>query len=286
MNLLSPQLQAFMAVSQYKTVHAAAAALKLTQTGVTQRIRSLEKQLGASLFLRSRRGMTLTESGQALLRYCNASVAMEGETMAQIGGKAKISEARVRIAGPTSVMTARVISAVNKLQDRNPQLILTFEINDLEDRIERLRRGQVDFCIVDPNQVAAEMDSKLLKPERYLLVGPAKCKPLLPDQVMDQYRIIDFHEEDHTTANYLNHFGVSPKPKGRHFVNNNEALIGMINRGLGIGVLTEEVAKPHLQKGTITALNGGKALVQRLALAWYPQLEMPGYLREFIRAIS
>ena len=41
MSLLSPQLQAFLAVAEHKTVHGAAGDLYITQTAVTQRILSL-----------------------------------------------------------------------------------------------------------------------------------------------------------------------------------------------------------------------------------------------------
>ena len=51
MSLLSPQLQAFLAVANCKTVHGAAANIHLTQTAVTQRIRSLERLLKTTLFL-------------------------------------------------------------------------------------------------------------------------------------------------------------------------------------------------------------------------------------------
>ena len=63
MTLLSPNLIAFAAIVRQGTVHGAAQDLKITQTGVTQRIRVIERELGTTLFLRSRRGMTLTQEG-------------------------------------------------------------------------------------------------------------------------------------------------------------------------------------------------------------------------------
>jgi LysR family transcriptional regulator (chromosome initiation inhibitor) len=79
MSLLSPNLKAFAAIVRQGTVHGAAQGLYLTQTGVTQRIRALEKELGTTLFLRSRKGMRLTQEGEALLRYCKGAEDLEGE---------------------------------------------------------------------------------------------------------------------------------------------------------------------------------------------------------------
>lgn len=45
MSLLPPALEAFLAIAQLKTVHGAARQLHMTQTAITQRIRSLESRL-------------------------------------------------------------------------------------------------------------------------------------------------------------------------------------------------------------------------------------------------
>ena len=58
--LRNPLLVAFERVCELGTTHAAARDLHLTQTGVTQRIKALERDLGLTLFLRSRRGMQAT----------------------------------------------------------------------------------------------------------------------------------------------------------------------------------------------------------------------------------
>lgn len=100
MSLLSPQLEAFQAVAENKTVHGAAKTLGLTQTGVTQRIRTLEGSLGTTLFVRSRRGMLMTNEGEALLRYCLASRDLEGPVLAQIqhaGKKSTIDIEKIKL---------------------------------------------------------------------------------------------------------------------------------------------------------------------------------------------
>src|SRR4051794_40835794 len=109
MSLLSPQLEAFMQIAKYKTVHAAADALYITQTAVTQRLRALESKLATTLFIRTRRGMMLTPEGEALLRYCFAAQALEGEALAKITGAAQQTEIRLVLSGPTSIMHSRII---------------------------------------------------------------------------------------------------------------------------------------------------------------------------------
>ena len=60
----------------------------------------------------------------------------------------------------------------------------------------------------------------------------------------------------------------------------------MLEKGLGSGVLTAEVAKGPIGAGRIAILNNGATYRSQLALAWYPRPEMPHYFRALIQAIK
>lgn len=61
------QCEAVIKAVETGSLSAAAEALKYTQSGITRMIRSLEKELGYEVFFRSKRGVTLTENGKAML---------------------------------------------------------------------------------------------------------------------------------------------------------------------------------------------------------------------------
>ncbi|MFR9720639.1 LysR family transcriptional regulator [Aeromonas diversa] len=60
-------LRGFEAAARLGSFHKAAEALHLTQSAISQQIRSLEEMLGQPLFLRQGRGVTLTDAGADLL---------------------------------------------------------------------------------------------------------------------------------------------------------------------------------------------------------------------------
>ncbi len=62
--MLLSQLQAFIEVARARSVSRAADALFVTQPALTARIQGLERDLGAQLFVRTPRGMRLTEAGR------------------------------------------------------------------------------------------------------------------------------------------------------------------------------------------------------------------------------
>jgi DNA-binding transcriptional LysR family regulator len=286
MSLLSPNLAAFLAITRTQTVHGAARELGITQTGVTQRIRSLEASLSTTLFIRSRKGMQLTHEGQALLRYCQASLDLEGETLAQITGAGEQSNVRVCLTGPSSIMRSRIIPRCIPCLKEFKEVTIEFEINDLESRVDALRNGRAQLAILSRERVAREMDSKLLKPEEYVLVGPASWKRRALSDVLKKEKIIDFDSSDTMTFSYLKKHKLLDQVVGeRHFVNSIEALAEMIQAGLGYGVLTSEFAALFLKRCDLAILNSGAVFEHQVALAWYPRQKMPRYFEALVKAI-
>ena len=287
MSLLSANLRAFLAIVKQGTVHGAAADLRLTQTGVTQRIRALEKELATTLFLRSRKGMKLTQEGEALLRYCHGANDLEGETLSQIQKSGSERPVFVNLAGPTSVMTARITDLCLGIYEKWPQLQLNFMITDSPVRIHMVRTGEAAMAIVPPEQVPNEMDSKMLKPDKYILVASAKWKGRRLADILENERVIDFDESDPTSLYYLKKFGlISQLKRPRLFANNNEVIINLFRHGVGFGTLTQEIAKPYLDDGSLITLNSGSIMEDPLALAWYPRPEVPAYFKDLIQAIK
>ena len=62
-------LHIFRTVAQQGGITRAAAKLNRVQSNVTTRVKQLEERLGAQLFLRERRGLTLSPEGRLLLGY-------------------------------------------------------------------------------------------------------------------------------------------------------------------------------------------------------------------------
>lgn len=286
MSLLSPQLEAFMAIVQFKTVHRAAEALFITQTAVTQRIRGLEGKLKTSLFIRTRRGMALTPEGEALMHYCQAARDLEGEAMARISGGAVESDIRICLTGPTSLMRSRVVPKCLPILSKFPRLFMEFAVNDSEDRETTLKSGRAQLAILCKQSLANEMERKLLEPEEYVLVCSCSWKKRPLKSIIQKEVIIDFDPQDEMTLRYLQQYDLADTARPeRHFVNRTETLAMMIREGYGYGVLTKELCQPYLRRGELIILNQGKTLPIEWYLAWYHRPEPPTYLQEILAAI-
>jgi LysR family transcriptional regulator, chromosome initiation inhibitor len=286
-SLLSAPLQAFLAVIRNGSVHGAARALSLTQTGITQRIRSLETSLGTTLFLRSRKGMVPTSDGLSLLRYCENTQGYEGEFWAQLGGGKGTGTQRITIQGPTSIMRSRIIPSCSNVLPEFLNLRISFQINDGALQGATLKSGQTDLEIMEPVHVVNEFESRMLKPEKYVLVGPQKWKGRRTKDIVRDEVIIDFDASDAMTFKYLDFAGYSDLArKDRHFVNNTESLSALISDGHGYGVLSLEFAAPFLENKDLVLLNNGLAMEHRCALAWYRRPTMPAWFDQILKSIK
>lgn len=286
MNLLSPQLVAFMAVVKNNTVHAAAESLHLTQTAITQRIRSLEKLLRTTLFIRSRRGMALTSEGEALLRYCQAAKSLEGEALARIQKTGIDTEVTLVISASTSIMHSRVVPQCIPVLKQFPNLIMQFDVNDIENRHEKLRAGLSDFIIINADDLKPEMQHKILRPEEYVLVCSRNWEKRKLKDIIDSERIIDFDETDRITFDYLKHYKLLPQTqRRRYFANRTEHLAQMVSAELGYTTLTKEFAKPYVSSHDLIILNQSRSMSIPIALAWFDRPEPPNYFKAILNAI-
>jgi DNA-binding transcriptional LysR family regulator len=284
--LLNPNLEAFMAVAQHKTVHAGARAIHISQTAMTQRIQNLEEKLGTTLFVRTRQGMQLTTEGGTLLHYCHTVSQLSKEALIDIMDAGSEFAIRVNISGPSSIMASRIIPACLPLMKKFPQLYINFDIDDTKEIITTLNTGLSQFIIIPPEQISREVRSKSLKPDKYLLVCSKAWKKRKLLDILQTERIIDFDESDYMTHHYLRHFDLlkHAQPE-RLFVNRTDSLLKMFSAGFGYGVLTEEFAHTHLKSGELVALNAAKTYDCQMSLVWYDRPEPPKYFSAIMDAI-
>ena len=287
MMIAQSQLPTFMAVAELLNLSAAARRLGITQTGATQRIKSLEQSLGATLFTRSRSGMRLTEEGRQLLRYCIEVSNLEGHLLSGMKGSREPRQVELCIVGPMSLIAGRVVPRYREIAPEWPNLNVKLVIDSNANRLNQLKRGACDLVFVFPHEVGLELDSKLVKPVEYVLLATPEWKSRSLKQLLETEKLLAYHENDTTGLDYLKTFNLLESfRRSRTCVNENVTLIRMLELGLGFGVLPKEIAEPLVSENRLFVLNQGRSYKIPFALAWYPRREMPDYFREIVRMIK
>jgi LysR family transcriptional regulator (chromosome initiation inhibitor) len=287
MMLLNQNIQAFLVVAELSSVSAAARRLSLTQTGVTQRIKAVEREAGTALFTRSRSGMKLTPEGQSFLRYCLDAKGLDDRLSAEMGRAGHDTEIGVTLVGPANLMGGRVAYQCRHVFDQWPKLNFRLSIDSYANRLNRLKQGSADLAILQEHEVSAELDSKVLRPLEYILVCTSAWKGRALDEILESERLYAYNDADTMGLDYLKLFDrLSHLKRPRLYANEDQVLQTQLTLGVGYGILPRELAKPLVAAGSLIVLNNNRSLKVKMALAWYYRSEMPPYFKEIVRSIS
>src|SRR5919107_696224 len=102
--MLLGQVEAFLEVARLGNVSRAAEALYVTQPTLTARIQALEKELGEALFVRTGRGVRLTDAGRVFLPNAERAV------QAVDDGRQALADLRSASAGRLALGAAPAVS--------------------------------------------------------------------------------------------------------------------------------------------------------------------------------
>lgn len=230
MSLASNQLDAFMAVAQSLNFTRAAAKLNITQSALSQRILNLEDELKISLFIRDRAGLKLTEEALDLIRYCQTKNSLEAEFIERIKSpNSNEMTGVVKIGGFSSVMRSVIQPSIRKILIENKKLrlhLMTAEMSELPDM---LKRGKIDYMVLDDRFDREELEKISLGFEYNVLVQKKKYE--------GAEIFLDHDPDDTTTAEYLKLAKRKIKKIERRFLDDIYGLLDGVTEGLGVAVL-------------------------------------------------
>ena len=141
-------LTAFLRVAEEASFSAAAELLHLTQPAVSKRIAALEGQLGAPLFDRIGRQVTLTEAGHALLPHARAIAGHLDQARQSIEDLDGGVSGRLRLGTSHHIGLHRLPPVLRRYSEAYPDVTLDIDFMDSEQAFEEINRGHVELAIV------------------------------------------------------------------------------------------------------------------------------------------
>jgi len=103
MNIKLRRIEVFMAVVQNGGFSAAALTLQIAQSAVSIAMKELERELGTTLFVRTKRGVELTDTGRLLRDRATPAISLLQGIKQEIQDLEALSVGHVRIAAPAMV---------------------------------------------------------------------------------------------------------------------------------------------------------------------------------------
>lgn len=271
------QLRQFVAVAEELNFRRAADRLHMAQPPLSQAIRRLEENLGAPLFHRSQRRVTLTRTGEVLLDEAHALLDLADRAMAHVRDVAQGRMGRIEVGFVLSASYVLLPPILRRFRAEHPAVELGLHELNTAAQIEALKRRRLDVGLVRLPLIGGDgLSHEIIHHERLVAVlpenHPAVGKPLISIRDLEGWPFIMFPSDWHPgyNARILNacqEAGFTPQVIQESV--QPQVMVGLVAAGMGValgphslmslnlgGVVYKEIADP----------SGGLSL--ELALAW------------------
>lgn len=260
----------FYYVGKYQNITAAAKALYVTQPSVTHAIRSLERELGCSLFIRSQKGVRFTPEGEKFY----ASIAAACETIfqaeASLEAAKNFSEGLIAIGASETTLHHYLIPILADFRKDHPGIRLKLFNSNTPEMLQEILSGHIDFAVLVLNKGYKHEDlsvTSLTDFQDIMIAGKAFSelggRTVTLKELMN-YPLVSM-EKGTLTRQFFNGFfhssNLAPEPDIE--LATSDLIVPVIRSGLGIGMVPEPFAEDALSRGEIFRLTLEKNIPRR-----------------------
>jgi LysR family transcriptional regulator for metE and metH len=267
-DLETRQLRLIAAIADTGSLTAAAAGLGLTQPALSHGLRGVEQQLGTSLFVRARRGMTPTEAGEQLLRTARLVLRELDAAHEAIARRAIGRGDLVRLSTECYTAYHWLPPVFQDFRAACPQVELRVVPAAVGRPVEALRAGEIDVAIVarrDRDEGFAY--HRLFDDELVAVLPPDHPRAGQPHLVAadfaDEHLLLYTADPRDSTVvrELLAPAGVQPAEVS--FVPDTEALLELVKAGVGVSVFARWAVAPQVRQGSLAAVRLGARGIHR-----------------------
>jgi DNA-binding transcriptional LysR family regulator len=172
-------MQAFVEVTETGSFTGAAGNLGRSPSAITVQIRKLEGQLGATLFNRTSRVVSLTADGLKLLPYARAMIALSNEVSAKL--VTPEDHGTVTLGVPFDIGENQLPGILRQFASIYPRIAVNAMLDESAALIRRYRRGELDVALFNCNPDFDGQVGEVVGKDRLIWAGAFKGKAHLRD---------------------------------------------------------------------------------------------------------
>lgn len=153
MNVDLELYRVFYVVAKNKHMTKASEELHISQPAISQSIKKLEEQLGGILFLRSNKGMQLTEEGKMFYEYVKGALTLINNAENEFTSFKNLSKGEIKIGCSTTLTKLTLIDVLKKFHKEYPNININITNDLTSNLIKNLKIGKLDFVIFNESNV-------------------------------------------------------------------------------------------------------------------------------------
>ena len=247
MNIDLELYRVFFVVAKHKHMTKASEELHISQPAISQSVKKLEEQLGGTLFLRSNKGMELTEEGKMFYEYVKGALELINNAENEFTSFKNLDKGEIKIGCSTTLTKLVLLDALKRFHPNYPNININITNDLTSNLINDLKIGKLDFVIFNESNIK---ESNLnLQKIKELKQGFVYNPLFYKDEVksfedLNNYPLI-LQKEESNSRKLLDYIALNNNVKliPKMEVVSQELITEFTNIGLGIGFVIIDLAK-------------------------------------------
>ena len=244
----------FYSVAVTGNITKAAEQLYISQPAVTKSIKQLENSLGGVLFVRTKRGVILTEEGKVLFKYVKNILEEAKNAQNKFNSLIKLEEGRIHIGASATISKYFLMPYLEEFHRRYPNIEIEITNELTPNLIKDLRNGYIDFLVTSlPIKENLDLDVKVCKKLQDTFVTRDKYLKN-EDRVYNIEELLKYklicQKEPSSTRTFLNNYMEKNNVKFKPDIEivSYNLVVDFAKAGFGIGYVTKEFVKEEVKR--------------------------------------
>lgn len=149
MNINFELYRIFYTVANHGNITKASEELLISQPAISKSIKNLEEQLGGTLFVRTKRGVILTEEGKEFYKYIKQAMEFIQNAESKFTDMINLETGTIKIGISTTLTKEFLLPYLEIFHSKYPNINIEITTNITNELIPKLRNGLIDMIILN-----------------------------------------------------------------------------------------------------------------------------------------
>lgn len=284
MNIDFELYRIFYVVANHCNITKASEELNISQPAISKSIKNLEEQLGGQLFVRTKRGVILTEEGKEFYNYIKQAIEYINNAENKFTDLINLETGCIKIGISTTLTKEFLLPYLEEFHSLYSKIDIQIITSLPSDLMSKLKNGLIDIMVLNLNDKNYDNDIDIIKCRKIndCFVVNNKYKDLIGKEIflkdLNNYPLI-LQRKGSNTREFLDNIarknGVILKPNIE--VASYSLVVEFSKIGLGIGYVTKEYIKDAIKNKELFELNIKEKIPSRYIGIALPKNHVPNF---------
>ncbi len=255
-------LKTLITIMEEKSLTGAARALEISQPAVSKQLLALEEYYGAPLLNRRRRELELTAAGRAVYRHGQRIMKEIDASLAEVRSLNDRIQGELFLEASTIPGEYVLPKLLGSFQQRYPEVRVSLDISDSREVARRVLAGEIAAGVIGMQINNPNLQREAIYNDELVVAIPrGHCWEDRETIELEEFCSAQMVVREHGSGTravierWLLQQGVDPASlKYRLELGSTDAVLGAIEQGLGVSLVSTLAAEPRIRAGTLAAV--------------------------------